>query len=160
VAVTGSAAVYLLTRRDTGKEETVDPPPPTDNRLFRYVPETDELTPMPGVYASGDYNPSIAVGEGAVWTGDFVLHHVDPDDGSEGDPIALLVGAPAGEFVFGVTTGFDDVWVASGAGLHRIDPGDGEELGFRALPMGRARDGRHRIREPMGRHWEWGPVQG
>jgi YVTN family beta-propeller protein len=107
--------------------------------LFRYVLDTDELTMMPGVYASGEYNPSIAFGEGAVWTGDFVLHHVDPDDGSEGDPIDLLVGgAGGGEFVFGVTIGFDDVWVATGAGLHRIDPGDDEELGFRALPMGRA----------------------
>ena len=138
VVVAGSAAAYLLTRRQT-PEKTVDPTVPTDNRLFRYDPDTDELTPMPGVYASGDYNPTIAVGEGAVWTGDFVLHHVDPDDGSEGDPIDLLVGgAGAGEFVFGVTIGFDDVWVASGAGLHRIDPGDDEELGFRALPMGRA----------------------
>jgi class 3 adenylate cyclase len=139
VAVTGAAAVYLLTRQDTRREETVDPPLPTDNRLFRYVLDTDELTMMPGVYASGEYNPSIAFGEGAVWTGDFVLHHVDPDDGSEGDPIDLLVGgAGGGEFVFGVTIGFDDVWVATGAGLHRIDPGDDEELGFRALPMGRA----------------------
>ena len=73
-----------------------------------------------------------------MWTGDFVLHHVDPDDGSEGDPIVLLSAAGGGEFVFGVTTGFDDVWAATGAGLHRIDPGDDEELGFRALPMARA----------------------
>jgi class 3 adenylate cyclase/streptogramin lyase len=139
VAVAGLAAAYLLTRQDTRRGKTVDPPLSTDNRLFRYVPDTDELTMMPGVYASGDYNPSIAVGEGAVWTGDFVLHHVDPDDGSEGDPIDLLVGgAVGGEFVYDIAIGFDDVWVTTGAGLHRIDPGDGEQLGFRALSMGRA----------------------
>jgi len=136
VAVAGSAAAYLLTRRDTRRGKTVDPPLPTDNRLFRYVPDTDELTMMPGVYATATAHPSIAVGEGAVWTGDFVLHHIDPDDGSEGDPIDLLTGG--GEFVFGVTTGFDDVWAVTGSGLYRIDPGDDEELGFLALPMGRA----------------------
>jgi class 3 adenylate cyclase len=139
VAVAGSAAAYLLTRQDTRKEETVDPPPPTENRLFRYVPDTDDLTMMPGVYASALSRPSIAVGEGAVWTGDFVLHHVDPDDGSEGDPVVLAAGGEAKfESVFGITTGYDDVWVATGVGLHRIDPGDDEELGFRALPMARA----------------------
>ena len=131
VAVAGSAAAYLLTREDARKEKTFKPPLQTENRLFRYVPDTGELTMMPGAYGTSNFLPSIAYGEGAVWTGDVVLHHVDPDDGSEGDPIELH-GTRA--WLYDITIGFRDVWAVNNYGLHRFDPGGDDLLGFRAIP--------------------------
>jgi hypothetical protein len=135
-AVAIGTAGFLLTHREKPPREAVRPPVQNDNRLFRYVPDTGALTPMPGVYGGSGFLPSVAVGEGAVWTGDLYLHHVDPDDGSEGDPIVL--GRADSDFVYGVTIDFDDVWVASGSGLYQIDPGDDEELGFRGGLQGGA----------------------
>jgi len=128
----GSTATYLLSRNQpTRKTEHTNL---GGERVLRYVPETDDLATMPGVYSSTGFLPSIAVGEGAVWSGDYYLHHVDPDDGSERAPILLLRGES--EFVYGITIGFDDVWVATGSGLYRIDPGDDEVLGFQDVPGG------------------------
>jgi class 3 adenylate cyclase len=113
------------------KRSPSEPATVAGERLFRYLPEADELTMMPGVYSSTGFLPSVVVGEGAVWTGDFTLHHVDLDDGSEGDPINLQRGDS--DFVYGLAIGFNDVWAATAGGLHRIDPGDDEELSFRQL---------------------------
>ena len=131
-AVAGSVATYLVTR----KEETGPTTVLGGHRVFRYDVAADDLTMLPAVFGSTgvDFFPSIAVGEGGVWTGDFYLHHIDPDDGSVADPIPLSSGNS--DFVVALTTGFDDVWAVTSRGLHRIDPGDDEELRFRPLPIG------------------------
>jgi class 3 adenylate cyclase len=130
--VAGGVAAYALTRPKPAlshQHQTLG-----GERLFRYTPETDELSMMPGIYSSSGFFPSVAFGEGAVWTGDFFLHKVDPDDGSESAPIDLIRGESS--FIYGLATDFNEVWVVSGTGIHRIDPGDGDELGYRGLPAG------------------------
>jgi streptogramin lyase len=68
--------------------------------------------------------PGLEVGEGGVWTSDIVVSHIDPTDGT-------LEGTVDGIETGPVTTGFDDLWVASSSRLFRIDPADHEVLDVR-----------------------------
>jgi streptogramin lyase len=72
----------------------------------------------------------LAVGEGGVWTADIAVSHMDPTDGAlEGTLEGIQQRGQLGAMV--VTTGLDDVWVASSSGLFRIDPADDEVLDVR-----------------------------
>jgi class 3 adenylate cyclase/streptogramin lyase len=131
-AVVAAAGAYVLPRSDYPRAK----PPRAlgSQRLFKYDPAQDELTMLPTILQGAGSAPCIAVGEGAVWTGDFYLHHVDPTNGSAREPINL--GRANADFVLAIAIGFDDVWVVTGSGLNRIDPGDDEELGFVRLLQG------------------------
>ena len=125
-----AAATYLFNRH----EKPAPVSPPRDNRLFRLDPESGELVVMPSslIRAAVNFLPCLAVGEGGVWTGDAVLHHVDPRDGT----VVAEVRAPAaGGFplINDVTTGHDDVWFVDLHSLYRIDPADNELLGTYAF---------------------------
>lgn len=124
----GSLATFLLSRPHHSVANRIGPAPGSD-RLFRYDATNEVLTMLPLVFGSA-VPPCIAVGEGAVWTGDFYLYHVDPADGSVRDPIPL--GRGNSDFIVDITTAFNDVWVVSTSGLHRIDAGDDQELRFQA----------------------------
>ena len=120
--VASSFATYLLTR---GGDR---PPRPSLglNRLIRFDPATGATTMMPYVLPLVGGSAGLAVGEGGVWSADIVVSHIDPTDGTleatvEGIQQPFVGGMP-------VTTGLDDVWVASSSGLFRIDPADEEVL--------------------------------
>jgi class 3 adenylate cyclase len=133
-AVSIGAAAFALLR--AGAEEAQHPGAvPGGDRLFRYDPSTDEIELVSRVFGStrGVGLPSIAVGEGAVWTADFYLYHVDPQDGSTE---TVELGRGNSDIMLALTTAFNDVWVVSVSGLHRIDPGDNDELEYRRLPFG------------------------
>jgi class 3 adenylate cyclase len=134
LAATGAATlavvggVYFLRREPATSAQQ---PPPRTNRIFRYDLANNDLTMLSATFPDGVDDPCIAVGEGAVWTGDFYLHHVDPQDGSVREPISLV--RANSDFVLAITTGFNDVWVVTPSGLTRIDAGDDQELDFRPL---------------------------
>jgi streptogramin lyase len=121
--VASSLMTYVLTRGD----DHVPTPSPGINRLIRFDPERGTATMLPHLLApTGAGFPGLAVGEGGVWTVDIVVSHIDPTDGTlEGTVESTHQGFQA------VTTGLDDVWVASSTGLFRIDPADDEVLDLR-----------------------------
>jgi class 3 adenylate cyclase len=118
-AVVLSFGTYLLTRDDEARPNVLA------DRLLRFDPRKRSLVPSPVVLPSlffGAELPSLIAGEGAVWAGDRTgLHQIDPADGS------LRRNIPTGSVV-AMSIGFDDVWVAGGESVARIDPGDGEIL--------------------------------
>ena len=122
-AVAASVGTYLLTRDE---ESTVSTP--RDNRLFRFDPVTDELTMLRSKLSvpGAGLLSCIAVGEGGVWVGGSLLHHVDPNDGD----VADVEVTPKGGFpvVSDVATGYNDVWFIDILDLYRIDPADDELL--------------------------------
>lgn len=122
-AAAGSLGAYLLTRE--GKPTTSLP---RSNRVFRLDPATDELTMLPSKlsFPAGGALSCIAVGEGGVWVGGSVLHHIDPNDS---DVVDVRVPSAGGlQVVTDVATGHDDVWFADIRSLYRIDPADDELL--------------------------------
>jgi class 3 adenylate cyclase/streptogramin lyase len=122
-AVAGSVGTYVLTRDE---EPAVSRP--RDNRVFRFEPATDQLTMLPSKLSvpAGNFLACVAVGEGGVWVGGSVLHHVDPQNGEVVDlQVATAGGLP---LVNDVTTGADDVWFVDIRAVYRIDPADDELL--------------------------------
>jgi streptogramin lyase len=119
--VASAFATYLLTRG----EDHLPTPPTGLNRIIRFDPATGATTMMPYLLPAGGSFPALAVGEGGVWTADLAaVSHIDPVDGTlEGTVEGIESGA--------VTTGLEDVWVASSSGLFRIDPADDEVLDLR-----------------------------
>lgn len=124
--IAGSSATYLLTRRE-------DPPPTGStggNRLIRFDPETRGMTKMPYLLPPlAGQSAGLAVGEGGVWTADVVVSHVNPADGTLEGTVPDIQEGFLG--AMSVTTGLDDVWVATSAALFRIDPADDEVLDMR-----------------------------
>jgi streptogramin lyase len=125
--VASSLATYLITRR----EDKLPTPPSGIDRLIRIDPATGATTMLPYVLPPvGSGVPGLAVGEGGVWTADIAVSHIDPTDGTlEGTLEGIQQQGQTGAMV--VTTGLDDVWVASLFSLFRIDPGDDEVLDVR-----------------------------
>ena len=119
--VASASATYLLTRG----EDYLPPPPTSLNRIIRVDPETGATTMMPYLLPAGGSFPALAVGEGGVWTADIAaVSHIDPTDGTLEGTVEGIESGP-------VTTGIEDVWVASSSGLFRIDPADDEVLDLR-----------------------------
>jgi adenylate/guanylate cyclase family protein len=128
--VASSAATYLLTRGG-------DLPTPRSgiNRLVRFDPTTGAMTMKPYILPPVGGVAGLAVGEGGVWTADFAVSHMDPTDGTlEGTLEGIQQQGQVGAMV--VTTGLDDVWVASSSSLFRIDPADDEVLDVRFTDVG------------------------
>jgi class 3 adenylate cyclase/streptogramin lyase len=123
VLLASSLATYLLTR----EEDDLPTPAAGTDRLIRFDPATGATTMVPDLLPPvGSGLPGLAVGEGGVWTADIVVSHMDPTEGTlegtvEGIQQPFLGRMP-------VTTGLDDVWVASQSSLFRIDPADDEVL--------------------------------
>ena len=124
--VASSFTTYLLTR----EEDRLPKPPSGINRVIRFDPGTGATTMMPYALPPAGGSGELAVGEGGVWAADVVVSHIDPDDGTLE---ATVGGIQQFSYLGGmaVTTGLDDVWVASASGLFRIDPADEEVLDVR-----------------------------
>jgi class 3 adenylate cyclase len=123
--IASSSATYLLTRR-----ETLPTGPTGGNQLIRFDPETGGMTRMPYLLPPlAGPSAGLVVGEGGVWTADIVVSHVNPSDGTLEGIVADIQQGFLG--AMSVTTGLDDVWVASSSGLFRIDPADDEVLDMR-----------------------------
>jgi class 3 adenylate cyclase/streptogramin lyase len=126
-AVAGSVGTYLLTRDDEPTVSTRGV-----NAVFRFDPATEDLTILPSRLTAPSAGEGIlsciAVGEGGVWVGGPVLHHIDPRDGAvvANVPVATEGGIPP---INDVTTGHDDVWFVDFRAVHRLDPADDELLG-------------------------------
>jgi streptogramin lyase len=133
VAAIGAAAVVVL--RSESPEQRLENAVLGGDRLFRYDPAADEIEMVSRVFGStrGLGLPSVAVGEGGVWTGDFYVYHVDPDDGSAQ---TIPLGRGNSDFILALATAFEDVWVVSRNGLSRIGPGDNKELDYQPLTIG------------------------
>jgi streptogramin lyase len=123
--IVSSIGTYLFTREDHVQASTSG-----SNRLIRFDPTTGArktapyvLPPLAGEFAG------LAVGEGGVWTADLLVNHMDPTDGTLEGIVEGVEQGYLGSMV--VSTGLDDVWVASPSGLFRIDPGDDEVLDVR-----------------------------
>ena len=122
-AVAGSLGTYLLTRAG---EPIIAPQ--RNNRVFRFDPATKRLTMLPSSLSDPNQNSlsCIAVGEGGVWVGGIVLHHVDPTNGTVEDvSVATAGGIPP---VNDVAIGDDDVWFVDFRAVYRVDPADNELL--------------------------------
>jgi class 3 adenylate cyclase len=131
--VASSFATYLLTR----EEDQLPTPPSGINRLIRFDPTTGAITMKPYILPpAGEVGDAgLAVGEGGVWTVDIAVSHLDPTDGTlEGTLEGIQQQGQVGAMV--VTTGLDDVWVASSSSLFRIDPADDEVLDVRLTDVG------------------------
>ncbi|HET6791172.1 MAG TPA: adenylate/guanylate cyclase domain-containing protein [Actinomycetota bacterium] len=130
--VAGSLATYLITRRE---EDKLPRPPSGINRLVRFDPTTGAMTMKPYILPPAGEVAGLAVGEGGVWTADIAVSHMDPTDGTlEGTLEGIQQQGQTGAMV--VTTGLDDVWVASSTSLFRIDPADDEVLDVRFTDVG------------------------
>lgn len=126
--IASSIGTYLLTR---GDEDPV-PRPPGINRLIRFDPATGAVTMLPHALSPPVGGSSgLAVGEGGVWATDVVLSHMDPSDGKLEGTVQDINPTVFQGSTGAVTTGLDDVWVASASGLFRIDPADDEVLDMR-----------------------------
>jgi class 3 adenylate cyclase/streptogramin lyase len=127
--IASSIGTYLLTRGDE------DPAPgrPGINRLIRFDPTTGAVSMLPYALSPRGVGGSLglAVGEGGVWATDVVLSHMDPSDGKLEGTVQDINPTGFQGSTGAVTTGLDDVWVASASGLFRIDPADDEVLDMR-----------------------------
>lgn len=127
--VASSVATYLLTR---GEDRL---PAPGVNRLIRFDPATGAMTMFPYVLPTPiGGSVGLAFGEGGVWAVDVVVSHMDPGDGTLEGTVEDIITTGFQTTTGAVTTGFDDVWVASSPGLFRIDPADDEILDLRPFP--------------------------
>jgi len=132
--VASSAATYMLTRGG-------DLPTPRSgiNRLVRFDPTTGAMTMKPYILPPVGGVAGLAVGEGGVWTADIAVSHMDPTDGTlERTLDGIQQQGQVGAMV--VTTGLDDVWVASSTSLFRIDPADEEVLDVRFTDVGQGQN--------------------
>jgi Protein kinase domain len=105
----------------TAPSPTITAPPL--NSVVRLEGETGEiLNTLTGVLAIGPALPRVEVGEGGVWiTHRDMLTHVDPDEASVLDTIAVVLGAD-------LAVGYRTIWLGAPPGIVRIDPIDYEEL--------------------------------
>jgi YVTN family beta-propeller protein len=121
--VVGSLATYLFTRAG----DNLPTAPSGTDRLIRFDPATGATTIVPDLLPPvGSGLPGLAVGEGGVWTADIIVSHLDPTDGTLEGTVKGIQQPFLGRMP--VTTGLDDVWVASQSSLFRIDPADDEVL--------------------------------
>jgi class 3 adenylate cyclase len=125
-----SVLTYLLAR-----EPTRSPSLPSGiNRLLRLDPASGDVRLLPGLlpHLSGEL-PGLAVGEGGVWAVDTIVHHIDLTDMTR-EGVVEDVSSVYQRSTRAVATGFDDLWVAVGPSLYRIDPADDEVVDRRDFP--------------------------